>query len=120
MKNKSILVLPLMALFLSCSNNSPDDLIPVQPTIDLVSYNDDIKAIIDANCLECHGTTPQFGAPMSLTNYQEVKDAMQNRPLLNRISRAQGAEGMMPWGGTRLPQATIDKIAKWQTDGFQQ
>jgi hypothetical protein len=40
--------------------------------------------------------------------------------LVDRISRAQGAPGIMPKSGTRLPQATIDKIIKWKTDGFQE
>jgi hypothetical protein len=50
---------------------------------------------------------------MPLTTYAEVKDAILNRGLLNRISLAQGTPGMMPNGGQRLPQATIDKIFEW-------
>jgi hypothetical protein len=55
---------------------------------------------------------------MSLTTYQNVKDAVQNRGLLDRISRAQGASGMMPSGGTRLPQAVIDQVFAWSSQGL--
>ena len=55
---------------------------------------------------------------MQLTTYDDVKNAILTRGLIDRISRTQGSGGMMPNGGTRLPQATIDKIIRWQTDGF--
>jgi hypothetical protein len=54
---------------------------------------------------------------MSLTTYQNVKDAVANLGLLDRISRPQGSSGMMPDGGVRLPQATIDKIVAWSQNG---
>ena len=104
-----------MVLFLSCTNNSPDDLIEV--TIN-VKYNSEIKNIIEANCLNCHSNPPTNGAPMQLTSYEAVKIAVQNRGLIDRISREQGSGGMMPLGGTRLPQSSIDQIIEWQTNGF--
>jgi hypothetical protein len=55
---------------------------------------------------------------MSLTTYADVKNAVLNRGLLDRISRAQGSPGMMPNGGIRLPQATIDKIFEWAQNGL--
>lgn len=111
--------LPLLSFFyiIGCSNNSEDDLTnPV--VLGITKYNQDVKTIIDNNCIICHGATPSNGAPMSLVTYAQVKDAVQNRGLLDRISRDQGAPGMMPNQGTRLPQATIDLIADWNTDGL--
>ena len=106
-----------MILF-SCSNNSEEDLIIKDDSITKKTYTNNVKAIIDANCISCHAATPQFGAPMPLINYAQVKDAVLNRDLLDRISRAVGAPGFMPSGGPRLPQQTIDIVVQWNSDGL--
>lgn len=117
MKNKEYLIYLLFLFITSCSNNSEDDLIdPI--ALNTTKYIQNVKPIIDNNCIFCHGATPSNGAPMSLVTYAQVKEAVQNRGLLDRISRAQGAPGMMPNQGTRLPQATIDLIVDWNTDGL--
>lgn len=101
----------------SCSENSTDDLIDID-TSTQVRYSTQVKNIIDSNCLSCHSAPPTNGAPMQLTTYQNVKDAVINQGLIDRISRPQGTAGMMPNGGTRLPQALIDQIITWQNEGF--
>lgn len=105
-------------LLISCSNNSTDDLIEPAPLT--VTYNGQVKAIIENNCIFCHSDPPQNFAPMRLTTYEDVRSAVLTRGLLDRISRDQGAPGMMPSGGTRLPQSTIDLITQWQAQGFQE
>lgn len=116
MKKILFILTPCLALLLSCSNESTDDL--VNPVPEKVSYSRDVKPITDANCIPCHKNPPVNGAPMSLLTKLQVQDAIVNRGLLDRISRPQGSPGMMPNGGTRLPQNSIDIIKKWQTDGF--
>jgi uncharacterized membrane protein len=111
----TLFILPLA--FFSCTNDSTADLTG-GAIGDEITYNNTVKAIITNNCIMCHAATPVNGAPMSLTTYADVKNAVLNRGLLNRISRAQGTPGMMPNGGTRLPQATIDKIDSWAGNGF--
>nr|MBP6557211.1 cytochrome c [Flavobacterium sp.] len=107
----------LALLFLnSCTNDSSSDLLGIDD-IDQVTYTNTVKSIIDNNCIVCHSSTPQFGAPMPLVTYEQVKDAVLNRGLLNRISLDQGAAGMMPNGGTRLPQAVIDQVFEWNAQG---
>lgn len=118
MKKKSILILlVLVHFFISCTNDSESDLIVV-PEVEVITYNNFVKSVVNENCLFCHTSPPQNGAPMQLTTYEDVKNAVLNRGLLDRISREQGAQGMMPNGGTRLPQTTIDAMIKWQTDGL--
>lgn len=104
-------------LFVSCTNDSSNDLIEIIE-IDQTTYTNTVKSIIDNNCIACHSETPQFGAPMPLVTYEQVKDAVLNRGLLDRISRDQGASGMMPFGGTRLPQAVIDQVFEWNAQGL--
>jgi uncharacterized membrane protein len=116
MKVRIVALLSLMALFLGCSTNSTDDLIAPGP--ETISYNGAVKGIIQNNCIFCHSDPPQNFAPMRLTTYEDVKNAVLTRGLLDRVSRAQGEQGMMPSGGTRLPQATIDVITAWKDQGF--
>jgi len=119
MKIKTYLIWPAFAFIaMGCSNNSTADLAGPLP-VGNISYARDIKPIIDSNCLECHKNPPENFAPMPLTTYEFVKDAIVNRPLIDRISRQQGAEGMMPNGGTRLPQSSINLIALWKAQGLQ-
>lgn len=117
---KKIIALFAIAMLLpGCVNDSTSDLIEATP-VENVTYNENIKTIINNNCIICHGTIPANGAPMSLTTYALVKDAILNRPLIDRISRPQGAPGMMPNGGTRLPQSSIDLIIQWKDQGLQE
>ncbi|MCF6132887.1 hypothetical protein [Flavobacterium wongokense] len=100
-----------------CTNDSTSDLIDNTAAGD-ITYTNTVKGVVENNCLFCHTSPPQNGAPMQLTTYTDVKNAVMTRGLLDRISRAQGSAGMMPNGGTRLPQATIDKIFQWAQNGF--
>ncbi|GAA4772364.1 MULTISPECIES: hypothetical protein [Flavobacterium] len=113
---KKLIYITSILLFYGCSNESTDDL--TDPVPEKVSYSRDVKPITDTNCIPCHNNPPLNGAPMSLLTKLQVQDAIINRGLLDRISRPQGASGMMPNGGTRLPQSSIDIIKKWQTDNF--
>jgi len=109
----------LFLLLVSCTNDSESDL--MDPNISAtITYTNSIKTIMDNNCNFCHGNIPSNGAPMSLTTYQNVKDAVLSRGLIDRISKAQDAPGMMPYGGTRLPQSSIDQVISWKNSGFTQ
>ncbi|WP_293870127.1 hypothetical protein [Flavobacterium sp.] len=108
----TMFLMPLLIFQYGCTNNSSSDLLGASGN-GPITYTQTTKAIIDNNCVSCHATVPVNGAPMSLTTYVLVKDAVLNRGLLDRISRPQGAQGMMPNGGTRLPQPTINKVFQW-------
>lgn len=119
MKLKNLFSLLIFSSFLmACSNENSETLMDNTPIQGVVTYKQNVKSIIDNNCISCHGATPANGAPMSLVTYSQVKNAMQNRGLLNRISLNNGNSLLMPQGGSRLPQATIDIVAKWQQDGL--
>ena len=112
-----LFIVPFAFIQYGCTNDSTSDLIDGS-AVGEVTYTNTVKSIVENNCLFCHTSPPQNSAPMSLITYADVKNAVLNRGLLNRISRAQGAPGMMPNGGQRLPQATIDKITAWAENGF--
>ena len=101
-----------------CTNTSTEDLIEAEPQPLLVTYTTQVKTIIDNNCIACHSKPPVNGAPISLTTYTEVKNAVQNNSLLDRISKQAGEAGAMPTGGPRMPQNQIDQMIQWLTDGL--
>lgn len=112
------LVLFAGVLFASaCSSSSTDDLVePVEE--DLITYTEHVRPIIQNNCVRCHADPPVNGAPMRLTTYEAVKNAVETRGLLDRIQRQEGEPGAMPLGGPRLPQELIDIILEWEADGL--
>ncbi len=107
----------LSLTFLGCTSISTDDLIEAQPLPTLVTYND-VKSIINNNCISCHSNPPINGAPIPLTTYSEVKTAVENNSLLDRIAKQAGESGAMPAGGPRLPQNQIEQMIQWLTDGL--
>lgn len=120
MKNRIYLILFLSCItFNSCTTDSVSDLDNTQDN-NTITYTSTVKTIINNNCIQCHASVPTNGAPMSLTTYENVKDAVLNRNLLDRISRAEGTPGAMPLGGPRLPQNSIDIINDWASTNFTQ
>lgn len=105
-------------VIVSCTYVSEEDLIDSQPPPVLVTYNDNVKTIIDNNCLNCHIQPPVNGANVPLLIYDNVKSAVENNDLIDRISAQAGDPGAMPFGGPRLPQNLIDIITQWEDDGL--
>ena len=118
MKIRYLLVATLTSLLVSCTANTFDDLEPVQPDVVGEVTFQDVKFVFDNICQQCHSNPPQNGAPMPLVTFAEVREAVQNRGLIDRISRQDGEAGLMPLGGPRLPQTTIDLIIQWEQDGL--
>jgi hypothetical protein len=113
-----ILGLSLM-LFSGCTTGTYDDLEETQVIIPIEKVTfQDVSFVFENICTACHSDPPQNGAPMPLTSYSAVRNAVETRGLLDRISRNDGENGLMPFGGPRLPQQDIDLIVKWNEDGL--
>lgn len=118
---KILILIQLIALNFtihSCVEHSLDDLTYPSEPINLVTYNNHVKSIIDNNCISCHNNPPINGATSSLLTYNHVKTAVLNSNLISRVSSQTGEVGAMPFGGPRLPQNLIDIIIQWQDDGL--
>lgn len=110
------IILGLSAIVVcSCTNDSESDLIGDIP--ESITYNETIKPIITENCIECHSQPPQNGAPMPLLTYDQVKDGVLHRGLIDRISSFDPAF-LMPYGRSRLPQSQINLITAWRNANF--
>jgi uncharacterized membrane protein len=116
---KKYFLLLFSFIIVSCTTSTYDDIeeIQEQDPIEVVTFQD-VAFVFENVCTVCHSNSPQNGAPMSLTNYSEIKNAIETRGLINRISRNEGAQGLMPLGGPRLPQQQIDLIIQWNQDGL--
>lgn len=92
------------------SNNDGDN----DPNPTGITYTEDIRIIIQSNCISCHSDPPTNNAPMPLTTYAEVKSAVESRGLLTRINST--TDPMPPTG--RLPSSTRQLIADWIDLGY--
>jgi uncharacterized membrane protein len=122
---KTIALTILLAALTSCSDSdtyqdvsTPSTTPGTGTSATTISYTKNVKSIIDANCISCH-SSGRSAAFKPLTTYAEVKAAVENAGLLNRIQLQSGQQGLMPQGG-RMSQTNIDLIVKWNTDGLKE
>lgn len=115
-KTSKLIILFTAMLLVACTNDSESDLIEPDNQGGAITYKSTISAIISNNCLGCHSDPTRNGAPFPLANYEQVLTRAQNGQLLRAISRQTGEAVAMPPSG-RLPQATIDLVARWIEEG---
>jgi len=114
-----IYTLGVYSLIFSCSSGGDDPVSQPNPDPDpdpnpttKVTYNADVKIIIDGNCISCHGSPTSNGAPMSLITYTQVKNNVNSI-----ISRINSTTNPMPQSGL-LPQADRTLIQQWKDGGL--
>ena len=113
----SLNLLIVLLSFSACSYDSESDLVETFNQTEPISYQNNIQAIINNNCVGCHSSPPQNGAPFPLTTYENVFLRAENGQLLNTISRQTGEPNAMPPSG-RMAQTTIDLIQQWIEEGL--
>ena len=115
MKKMFLTGISVCLFFASCSGGDDSDTDPgPDPNPTAVTYNGNVRAIMQANCVSCHGNPPTNAAPMSLTTFTEVRNAVTNRGLEARINST--ANPMPPTG---LMSASVRKqIEDWIDQGM--
>ncbi|CAM4066523.1 hypothetical protein B0A58_00805 [Flavobacterium branchiophilum NBRC 15030 = ATCC 35035] len=98
-----------LALLTSCESNTYQD---ISVAVATPTYTTNVASIINAKCVGCHATGAQLPA---LDSYSAVKTATNSGNLICRIEASCGS--VMP-PGDPLPQASIDMIKLWKTQGF--
>lgn len=113
---KKLIIIIALTTIWSCDSSTFDEIAEEMAQPEMVRYNEHIKPVIDANCIECHnpGGVSSF---RPLTNYNELKIAVQETNLLERIQMQNGETGQMPQTG-RMPQHLIDLILLWNEQGL--
>jgi len=111
---KIIYIVFLAILSIACESRTYEEISDKTPIAQLVTYNKDVKPIIDANCISCHspGGSASF---QPLTGYNQVKNNIDK--IIDRINRPTGDPQKMPQGGSLSSSQTMI-ITKWKTDGL--
>ena len=126
---KLLLATGLVLLIAGCYNDKYDKLYPNPPvtvnpcdTTGIITYSNDIKPIISANCYNpgngCHDAV---GSAVSGYNYEDSTVLQTNAlsglvvPDIN-FTPTKG-HNTMPKNGTQLPACNINKITRWVNEG---
>ncbi|UOU99818.1 hypothetical protein MUU74_07665 [Chryseobacterium daecheongense] len=112
---KKILFISSLAVTLvACESRTYEEISDNKPIVEKVTYNKDVKPIVEANCIVCHsaGGAASF---QPWTSYNQVKTHIDN--ILDRIQRPNGDPAKMPQGGA-LSQTQINTFIKWKADGL--
>lgn len=108
---KSIYILFSAALLTACDSRTYEEVSENTPIVEVVRYNQDVKTIVDNNCISCHSA----GSFKPLASYNDVKSNIEG--IIDRIQRPNGDPGKMPQGGS-LSQTQINIFIKWKADGL--
>jgi len=111
MNIRNAFLLVLVQCFVCCSDGNNEIPDPNTATID---YTTSINSIMSSNCISCHGIPTSNGAPMPLTTYTEVKNAVTSKGLIGRINS--NSNPMPPTGIMTLNNRTL--FERWQDGGF--
>lgn len=116
----------LSVITIRCSNDKSENPRPKSTsgcdTLN-ITYTDDVAPITNNNCAVsgCH-TNSNSSPPRGLTldTYNDVKQAVNNRPLLCAIKHGSDCSVEMPFGQPKLSQDTIRTIECWIENGMPQ
>jgi len=111
---KMMCIISLALVSIACESRTYEEISDKTPVVELVTYNKDVKPIIDANCIVCHsaGGAASF---QPWTSYSQVKNNIDK--IIDRIGRPVGDPQKMPQGGSLSP-TQISIITKWKADGL--
>lgn len=122
---KIIFVFGILLFFNSCENrdfvssNENTELIDRQSflPIQIFTYNNDVSPIINTYCISCHSPKGGASSYYPLTNYAEVKNAIDN--IIVRIEKSDSDPLKMPQG-SNLTADEISLIKKWKAGGLKE
>ena len=83
-----------------------------------VSYDEDIRLILDNHCMTCHNASSNFGN-VKLETYDQVAARVETGILLGVIRHDPGFYAMPP-GNTKIPECQISQIESWIDNGYPQ
>ncbi len=108
----------VLALVAGCGTDptpepTPPDCVPSASVFKAV-----VQDHIDTHCGSCHGATPQFGAPNTLTGgYDSLIAGDEGERLIDRIAARMANKTMPPAGGEPVPHQVQDTVVEWASCG---
>lgn len=96
---------------------------PAPPTPDCVPAQDafdlNVSSILADKCSECHGATPQFGAPYSLLEYDDLIEGAEGERKIDRVVITLVNEFMPPSNAPALTHVELDTLLGWASCGLE-
>lgn len=116
---KIFLSISIVTLFFACKGTketaSTTPPAPLDCTSKVITYETDIKPIMEASCTRCHNTNNKAG--YNFKTIESVKKAGADGHLLGTIKHLKGYSNM-PAFSKQLDKADIDKIECWVNNGM--
>jgi hypothetical protein len=88
------------------------DCVPSEQAWDLHS-----RDYVDTYCGKCHGETPDFGAPYSLLDYDELVSGQPGERRVDKMAQKLLDRSMPPPTESQLPHDALDTLVEWATCG---
>jgi mono/diheme cytochrome c family protein len=89
-------------------------------TSSVVKYSTNVKAIIDANCNNCHSGTASSGGGIVLDNYTALKNTAVTGKLISSVTW-DGKASQMPKGAfDKIDACSISTLKKWISNNYPQ
>lgn len=111
-------IFPLL-LLTSCYYDVEEELYAGEEcNVDNVSYDGDIRLILDNHCMICHNASSNFGN-VKLETYEQVSVQVESGKLLGVVRHDPGFSPM-PQGNPQIPECQIRQIEAWIDNGYPQ
>ncbi|MFN9709887.1 MAG: c-type cytochrome [Bacteroidota bacterium] len=108
-----VLSVMVVAAFSACTYNKEDQLYGLDCDTTAVTYNKNIKEIMETSCFSCHGKDAvALGRGLRFDSYEEVR--LLSDDILNSIIRESNP---MPKNAPRLSSCKINQIRAWINQG---
>jgi len=109
---------PGLALLLGCPPQLHDpaplpDCVPSEAAFELSTL-----PILEEKCASCHGSTPQFGAPSSLLDYDTLVEGPEGERLVDKIVQHLSDNTMPPAGSPGPNHNEYDTLIGWASCGL--
>jgi mono/diheme cytochrome c family protein len=103
----------IITSFIGCTYNKEDQLYAPECDTTAVTYNKNIKEIMEVSCLNCHGQdADNLGGGLKLGKYEDVN--VLSDDILNSVIRENNP---MPKNAPRLSSCKINQIRAWINQG---
>ena len=89
---------------------------PAACTPSRAAWDATVRPLVMQHCGQCHGATPQFGAPYSLLDYDTILRTTNVGRRVDRIA-PRLVEGTMPPTGSTIPDDARRAITEWASCG---
>lgn len=107
------LIIVVIAILQSCYSNTVDDISAGTVVTDTISYEGQVRTIIETRCTGCHSPNGRASSA-PLNNYQQVTRSIDR--IVDLIQRPAGDPFRMPPNG--MPNTEINTIIEWRNNGL--